>query len=73
MENKQQITIRTAAEKDIPAITRLVEYLMQVEEAEDIEFHTTKIVDERIVPSLNSDTARTFVAERNISPSAGNA
>ena len=62
MENKQ-VTIRTAAEKDIPAITRLVEYLMQVEEADDIEFHTTKIVKERIIPSLDSDTARTFVAE----------
>jgi len=63
MKNKKQIIIRTATKKDIPAITRLVEYLMQVEEAEGIEFHTAKIVKERIIPSLDSNTARTFVAE----------
>jgi ribosomal protein S18 acetylase RimI-like enzyme len=62
-EINNKLQLERLPKKEISAITRLVEYLMQVEEAEDIEFHTAKIVKERIIPSLDSDTARTFVAE----------
>ena len=62
METKQ-VKIREANTNDLEVIRELVKYLMQVEEVEDIEGNVEKIMKDRILQSMNSDTARTFVAE----------
>lgn len=60
-----QAKIRDAEIKDIEVIRGLIEYLMKVEEVEDIGGNVEKIMKDRISPSLNPDTSKTFVAEIN--------
>lgn len=60
-----QAKIRDAETKDTEAIRGLIEYLMKVEEAEDIVENVEKIMKDRISPSFNSDISKTFVAEIN--------
>ena len=63
INTNMKIIIREAKKEDIGAIRDLIKYLMKVEEVEDIEENVRKIIEDRILPSLDSDTARTFVAE----------
>lgn len=61
METKHKI--RGAEAKDIEAIRGLIKYLMKIEGVEDVDKNVKKIVDDRILPSLNSEEAKTLVAE----------
>ncbi|MFH1175501.1 MAG: GNAT family N-acetyltransferase [bacterium] len=60
-----KIIIREAENnsKDLKQIEDLVKYLMQVENAENIESNVQKIMQDRIMPAFDHEIGKIFVAE----------
>jgi ribosomal protein S18 acetylase RimI-like enzyme len=60
--DKTMVKIREAEQTDVESIRELIEYLMKVEETDDVEWNTETIMRDRIIPSFGSETSKTFVA-----------
>ena len=50
--DKTMVKIREAEQTDVEPIRELIEYLMKVEETDDVEWNTETIMRDRIIPSF---------------------